>query len=157
MRPANWETARTRTVASPIQVGTVATWTAIAAGSNFVVAIRSDTAGLYTWGGNSSGQLGNGNQASVTSPEQIEPGTTFTYVAAGADFALAISSGALWSWGDNTYGELGNGIDDAQQSRPSEILSSGAHGRPSPPGGISPSPWLPTVLSGRGGTIAAAS
>ena len=89
--------------------GPAATWTAVAAGSNFTVALQSDGS-LWTWGNNGSGQLGNGTTTNVATPTRIGTGTSWTAVAAGLNFTVALQSdGTLWAWGDNSGGELGNG------------------------------------------------
>ena len=90
--------------ATPTQVSTGpttttgATWTQVAAGSNFSAAIGSDGS-LWTWGNNTSGQLGNGVRSGTntsTAPTQVRTpasaasGTTWTAVAAGGDFIVAL-------------------------------------------------------------------
>ena len=113
----------------PTQVGT-ATWLSVAAGSNFVVALKSDRS-LWTWGSNSKGQLGNETSGTgTTTPGQIAitstfSGVTFTAVAAGNDFALALTStGALWSWGNNANGQLGNGSSGSSTNAPGRVSGS---------------------------------
>jgi hypothetical protein len=65
---------------------------------------------LMVWGYNSSGQLGNGETASVNSPLQIETENTWLSAAAGYYHTLAIRSDhTLWAWGQNYNGQLGNG------------------------------------------------
>ena len=95
------------TVASPS--GT--TFTSIAAGSDFAVALSS-TGQIYTWGANQSGQLGDGQRTPRTAPAPIaDPaGVTFTQVAAGAAHVVALSSaGVVYTWGLNSSGQLGVG------------------------------------------------
>ena len=46
------------------------TWTAVAAGSDFTVAMASDSS-IWTWGGNESGQLGDGTVTNRSLPKQI--------------------------------------------------------------------------------------
>jgi alpha-tubulin suppressor-like RCC1 family protein len=93
----------------------------IAGGSNFSAAIT--TAGtLTTWGGNGSGQLGNSTTTNVTTPTPIGTGTTWSAVAAGSNFTVAVSVGSLWAWGDNSYYQLGDGTTTGQTA-PEQIGS----------------------------------
>ena len=65
------------------------------------IALLSDNS-VYSWGSNTTGQLGNGNTTTEYSPVQVNvpAGTTFTQVAMGGDTAYGLdSSGNLWAWG----------------------------------------------------------
>jgi alpha-tubulin suppressor-like RCC1 family protein len=74
---------------------------------------------LFTWGSNSSGELGTNNTTSRSSP-----GTTVGSSAAwnqvalgGASFSAGIKTdGTLWTWGSNAYGCLGIGTEVARSS-----------------------------------------
>ncbi len=114
----------------PVQVlGGPGTWTAVAAGSDFVLAIAQDGT-MWGWGDNSSGQLGTGGTGSGSVPTQVSGGRTWAAVAAGSNFAIAIATdGSLWAWGDNSSNQLGDGTSSAQ-SVPEQIVSSGFAVRP---------------------------
>jgi alpha-tubulin suppressor-like RCC1 family protein len=102
------------------------TATAVSAGELFSLAVGSD-GGIYAWGNNSSGQLGDGTTNSQLTPEKITlpGGVTATAVSADSDFSLAIGSdGNVYAWGDNTYGELGDGTD-IQHLTPEKITLPG--------------------------------
>ena len=55
---------------APTQIGTGTTWTAVAAGEEHTIAVRSDGT-LWTWGFNGLGQLGDGTTTSRVSPTPI--------------------------------------------------------------------------------------
>jgi len=112
-------------VYSPVQVGTLSTWTQVACGYNYTAAIQSPGT-LWTWGLNSSGQLGLNTPTTnnASSPVQIGAVNYWTQVAAGAGHIVAIQSpGTLWSWGNNTQGQLGLS-DTTNRSSPVQIGSS---------------------------------
>ena len=95
-------------VSTPIQVA--GTWSEISASDYHSIGIKSDGT-LWGWGSNSSGQVGNGSATSVSSPVQIQTGSTFLKAVTGIANSYAIrSDGTLWSWGINWSGQLGNGV-----------------------------------------------
>lgn len=62
---------------------------------------------LWSWGENSSVQLGIGNTQAQTQPVQVGTDTDWKQVAAGVSSVLALKAdGSLWGWGFNMYGEL---------------------------------------------------
>jgi alpha-tubulin suppressor-like RCC1 family protein len=92
---------------SPSQVGSLSTWTQIAAGYYHTLAIQSNGT-LWSWGLNSWGQLGQNNQTNYSSPVQIGTSSIWTQISCGYRFTLAIQSdGTLWAWGNNSNGQLG--------------------------------------------------
>jgi alpha-tubulin suppressor-like RCC1 family protein len=65
------------------------------------------TFSLFSWGLNSSGQLGQNNETRYSSPVQI-PGLTWSSISGGGTHSLATKTdGTLWSWGSNGSGQLG--------------------------------------------------
>ena len=86
------------------------------------------TTGLFAWGLDESGDLGDGGTSNAcdcqVSPEAITlaPGVTATAIAAGGDSSLAIGSdGNLYAWGSNSYGQLGDGTTGRGHASPEEI------------------------------------
>ncbi len=90
------------------------TLTQISAGDSFACALDSSGA-AYCWGGNETGELGDGSAASSAVPVAVDTGgvlagKTLTQISTGLDDACALdSSGAAYCWGINNYGQLGNG------------------------------------------------
>jgi alpha-tubulin suppressor-like RCC1 family protein len=76
------------------------------------------TSGLYLWGGNSSGQLGDNTVANKSSPVQtVTYGYTWEQVAYGSSHTVGLKNdGTLWTWGSNAYGQLGDGTFSAKSS-----------------------------------------
>jgi alpha-tubulin suppressor-like RCC1 family protein len=101
--------APTAPSAGAIPAGTTIVQTAV--GYSFSLALGSN-GDLYAWGGNGSGELGDGTTVETSVPVAVTmpAGTTFTQIAAGADFGLALgTNGKLYAWGANDSGQLGNG------------------------------------------------
>jgi alpha-tubulin suppressor-like RCC1 family protein len=91
--------------------------TAVAAGLQFSVALKSDGT-VWTWGSNDGKQLGN-NCAEQVCASRTSPGAVsgledvvVRAVAAGERHALALAEdGTVWAWGQNAFGELGDGCE----------------------------------------------
>ncbi|MEI7910890.1 MAG: cadherin-like beta sandwich domain-containing protein [Verrucomicrobiota bacterium] len=87
--------------------------TSMAAGATHSLALCMDGT-VAAWGGNGSGQLGNGTILSGNTPVAVSTsgalsGKTVIALAAGASHSLALSSdGSMAAWGDNSNGQLGN-------------------------------------------------
>ncbi len=65
---------------------------------------------LWTWGLNTSGQLGLGNITNSSSPIQVGALTTWSSIAGGFRHTIALKTdGTLWTWGINNTGQLGLG------------------------------------------------
>lgn len=82
----------------------------IAAGSTNSLGSRPN--GAWGWGGNASGQLGDGSTANVATAGLVlgASGVNVTRVSAGEAHSVALEGGGtMWGWGDNTYGQLGDG------------------------------------------------
>jgi alpha-tubulin suppressor-like RCC1 family protein len=91
-------------------------WPSIAGGLEHTVAVRSDGT-LWTWGGNSNGQLGDGTTTARSAPVQIGDDEDWASVACGYQHTVAVrTDGTLWAWGDNAGGQLGNGTAQDQSS-----------------------------------------
>lgn len=99
------------------------TWKVINSAGQFAVGIKTDGT-LWTWGDNSSGQLGNNGSLAVSrsSPQTTIAGeNSWKSVAAGGGTVLAIKTDTtMWSWGNNSVGTLGTG-DTIMHSSPVSV------------------------------------
>lgn len=103
-------------VSSPVQVGSGiggGNWTTnISAGTYFTLAIQSNNT-IFSWGVNSSGQLGQNDVVNRSTPSQIGSLTNWAIVDVTPDsgaHVLAIKTdNTLWAWGLNGSGRLGDG------------------------------------------------
>jgi alpha-tubulin suppressor-like RCC1 family protein len=82
----------------------------------FHSAALSSTGRLFTWGSNSSGQLGNPAYTTKRKPAAINSyfdlaiDEKIICVSLGTRHSAAVTSrGRIFTWGDNTYGKLGDG------------------------------------------------
>lgn len=114
---------------SPIQtVAGGANWKQVSAGFFHTAAIKTDGT-LWSWGRNTSGELGTNNTISTSSPVQtISGGTNWKQVSAGDGHTAAIKTdGTLWLWGRNDYGALGANLLNAAISSPVQTISGGTN------------------------------
>ncbi|MDE7244597.1 MAG: hypothetical protein K2O18_11590, partial [Oscillospiraceae bacterium] len=63
--------------------------------------------GLWTWGRNASGELGNGSLENSDVPVKVLDDVADVSLGNGVTAALK-TDGSLWMWGSNQYGQLGN-------------------------------------------------
>jgi len=84
--------------------------------------------GLWTWGYNFYGGLGDNTVTNKSSPVQtITGGTNWKQVAGGTLHTAAIKTdGTLWTWGDNEYGELGDNTV-TNKSSPVQTITGGTN------------------------------
>ena len=85
------------------------TWCTASVGSGHSVAVKCDGS-IWTWGWNSSGQLGDGTVTGRCSPGTTAGGgTNWCSVDAGGTVTGAVKTdGTLWMWGINNSGQLGD-------------------------------------------------
>ncbi|MFF0477372.1 RCC1 domain-containing protein [Streptomyces sp. NPDC004284] len=95
--------------------------------SAFALALLADGT-VRSWGGNTSGQLGDGTTTARSFPATVAGLSGVSSVsAAGGPFALAVRGGRVLAWGTNAYGQLGNGLTtpdkDGPVTRPAAVQS----------------------------------
>ena len=102
------DTAASRAQANQIsQVGVGTAWTQVRAGANHNLALDSE-GGLWAWGYNDAGQVGDGSTHSHSVPTPIGDSRGWVDLAAGDHHSLAVASdGTLWVWGSNAQQQLG--------------------------------------------------
>ncbi len=106
------------------------TITAISAGASHNTVLDSDGK-VYSWGLNTTGQLGNGNTTQYGVPVAVVTtgalnGKVITAISAGGTHTLALdSNGKVYAWGRNNLGQLGEG-SGATQSSPVAVDVTGA-------------------------------
>jgi len=105
---------------APRQITAAANWSVVAGGLLHTAALLADGT-LWSWGGNSFGQLGDGSTADRFAPQQITvtapPSLANQWFAlsAGDGHTLGLQAdGSLWAWGDNSAGQLGDGTTTGQ-------------------------------------------
>ncbi|XP_071103612.1 alsin-like isoform X2 [Haliotis cracherodii] len=75
---------------------------------------------VWSWGQNSKGQLGQGDQVNRTKPCCVKMFSSrcVLKLTAGANHSLALTSVAqVYSWGQNAYGQLGHNENEASPNR----------------------------------------
>ncbi len=103
---------------------------AIAAGSHHALALTAD-GGLYGWGDNSHGQLGNNSMTMSRLPVAIDLSSLnnnkIVAIAAGGDFSMVLAGdGKVYTWGGNEHGQLGNNsTKDSYKPKPVSWLMTG--------------------------------
>lgn len=116
----NGETSATG-VPTPQQVPGLEDVAAVAAGRSHSAAIQQGGV-LYTWGDNSSGQLGNNSSVVSESLTPLRIMDGVTAVDAAGNYTLALKAdGTLWGWG--YPGSMGFGNGETSSRRPIQIMS----------------------------------
>jgi alpha-tubulin suppressor-like RCC1 family protein len=106
---------------SPVRISSETNWLAVAGGMLSSFALKRDGT-LWAWGGNWTGQLGNGSGRltefnppieklpQMAGLNRIGQDTDWVRLSAGSEHVLAQKrDGTLWSWGRNDCGQLGVG------------------------------------------------
>ncbi len=91
---------------TPQQVGSAANWQSLAAGTSHALGLRAD-GGLWSWGGNFTGQLGQTPKTVLPISPQLNG--VQTAVGGTSHTAIIRGDGSLWVCGLNSSGQLGNG------------------------------------------------
>lgn len=103
------------------------TFSEIDAGAYHTVALGSD-GNAYTWGLNSSGEIGNGTTAnvSVPTPVALPGGVSVTQIEAGEYSSMVVGSdGVIYAWGKNNAGQIGTGSQGGIVTSPVAVSAPG--------------------------------
>ena len=100
-------------------------WKSVSCGFNFAAAVKLDGT-LWTWGDNTSGQLGVNDTVNRSTPvTTFAGGTNWKSVSCGLEHVIATKTdGTLWTWGLNSSGQLGVN-DTAIRSTPVTTFAGG--------------------------------
>jgi alpha-tubulin suppressor-like RCC1 family protein len=82
------------------------------------------TNGLFCWGLNDHGQLGDGTTLQRTTPALVSGGPFSSVTAGGSHTCALTSAGAAYCWGANDHGQLGDGTTTM---RTSPVVVAGGH------------------------------
>jgi alpha-tubulin suppressor-like RCC1 family protein len=104
---------------SPVTGGV--TFTQITAGAYHACALTVSGA-AYCWGGNNSGQVGDGSTNDRSGPVTVSGAYAFTAIGAGFAHTCALTqTGGTYCWGDNSSGQIGDGTF-SQRLTPTAVL-----------------------------------
>ncbi len=88
----------------------------IAGGGDHTVALKEDGT-VWAWGGNSSGQLGDGTTTNRMTPVRVSNLANAVAIACGNSFSAALKEdGTVWGWGFNRDGQLGDGTNTTRHT-----------------------------------------
>jgi len=115
----------------PVKVTGLSKVTAISAGADSSLATRpgATTTSVFAWGGNSSGQLGDGTLTNRTTPKLVSGINTpfIAGIAAGVDYATVLGTdGSVWGWGNDRSGQLGDASASLPVTRPVNTIAAGS-------------------------------
>jgi alpha-tubulin suppressor-like RCC1 family protein len=113
--------------AVPVQVTGLSQVTSIAAGADSSLAMRTrgvtTVKTVWAWGGNDSGQLGDGTLGNHLTPEPVTGigASSIAGISVGEKFAVVLGGdGSVWAWGADDAGQLGNAPTASPVTRPVE-------------------------------------
>ncbi len=101
-------------ISTPTQeISNASDWKSIATGLVHSVAIKNNGT-LFSWGLNSSGQLGDNTRDDTAIPTQENThSTNWSTVTVGDYYTVALkTNGTLYAWGNNQFGQLGDNTTD---------------------------------------------
>lgn len=92
-------------------------------GGGYAGLLKSDGT-MWSWGGNSSGGVGDNTTNDRSSPVSVVGAHSFLMIFPGLSGLALKSDGSAWSWGVNNVGQLG---DNTTNSRSSPVSIIGSH------------------------------
>ena len=113
---------------NPVEISTGGTnWKQVSCGSSHTAAIKINGT-LWTWGRNTTGNLGDNTVVHKSSPVQtLSGGTNWKQVGTSFLSTMAIKTdGTLWLWGHDSSGQLGDNTI-TQSKTPIQTISGGTN------------------------------
>jgi alpha-tubulin suppressor-like RCC1 family protein len=117
----------------PVHVTGLSQVTSISAGFDASLATRTGgitaITSVWTWGGNSKGQLGDGTFTNHLTPEQVTGISTpfIASISAGYQFAVVLGTdGSAWGWGADESGQLDTAPAGNPVTRPVKMTGTGS-------------------------------
>jgi alpha-tubulin suppressor-like RCC1 family protein len=104
----------------PRQVTLVGKVKGVSAGYSSTCVIKQDNS-LWCWGGNDSGQLGDGTFINRTFPHMKITDNVLQISANQYHTCAIIYDNSLWCWGRNLYGQLGLGFSGGNINTPQKV------------------------------------
>ena len=105
---------------SPVQVGALTNWARAGMGDSRLMCVALKTNGtIWTWGQNTSGDLGQNNIINRSSPVQVGS-STWLEISSGEQVVAVRSDGTLWAWGRANQGQVGN-LSTINRSSPVQL------------------------------------
>lgn len=98
---------------TPVAIDQGVLYSQVTAGSIHACGIVASSGVVKCWGYNVNGQIGDGTTTTRMSPVVVDPGTSYSQIAAGSGHTCGIvaSTRALKCWGGNNRGQLGDGTN----------------------------------------------
>jgi alpha-tubulin suppressor-like RCC1 family protein len=104
----------------PRQVTSVGKVKGVSGGYSSTCVIKEDNS-LWCWGGNDSGQLGDGTFINRAFPHMKITDNVLQISANQYNTCAIISDNSLWCWGSNWYGQLGLGFSGGNINTPQKV------------------------------------
>ncbi len=110
---------------TPKKVEALQNVTSVSLGDTHSAAVDKDGS-LWTWGGNSSGQLGIGTSGigDNPTPQKVETISDVASVSLGSmsNSAAVCEDGSLWTWGNSLHGRLGLETSSSLVKVPTQVI-----------------------------------
>ena len=91
--------------------------------NSFSVYVILEDGSLYSWGKNSYGQLGVGDEVNRNTPTKVNlPGKIKKLITSSSASYAILEDGSLYAWGYNYYGELGVGSNE-DKNTPTKVTA----------------------------------
>ena len=126
----NGQLGRVSANASRIPVQVVGTYDSqqVSSGTDYACQIlqrgtQLGVRGIFAcWGGNGSGQLGDGREDRAQSPQEVKAPDGLTRIESGFATTCALGAGgSAYCWGDDTVGQLGDGSTQSFLRTPQQV------------------------------------